>query len=299
MKREAKLLIEKAVNALILSIDHFNRPSDRGRVEAVLIFMDHAFEMLLKSSILHRGGKIFDKGARQSIGFNSCVRRSLSDGNIRFLSEEQALLLQTINSLRDATQHHLLDISEGHLYIQVQAGVTLFRDVLLQVFGKDLHVELPARVLPISTNPPTDLAKLFENEVEEVRKLLRPGKRRRTEGVSKARALAILECAIQGESDQPHPKKLARICAGIREGSSWEELFPGVACINITSTGYGPSIEFRLTKKEGIPVHLVHEGSPDAATVAVKPVNELSFYSLGRNDTSSRFSIEFDISAPT
>lgn len=288
MKRETKLLLEKAVNALILSIDHFNRPSDRGRVEAVLIFLDHSFEMLLKSAILHRGGRIFEKGSAHSLGFNTCVRRSLSKGTICFLSEEQALLLQTINSLRDATQHHLLNISEGQLYIQAQAGVTLFKDLLQQVFGKDLGVELPDRVLPISTQPPMDLAKLFENEVEEVRKLLRPGKRRRVEVESKAKALAILECAIKGDYNQPQPRELARICSAIRDGISWDQLFPGVACINITSTGYGPAIEFRLTKKAGIPIHLVAEGSPDAATVAVKPVNELSFYSLGRNDLSEK-----------
>ncbi len=291
MKREAKLLLEKAVNALILSIDHFNRPWDRGRVEAVLIFMDHAFEMLLKSAILHCGGKIFEKGARHSIGYNTCVRRALSDGEIRFLSEEQALLLQTINNLRDAAQHHLLDISEGHLYIQAQAGLTLFRDVLRDVFERSLQVDLPARVLPISTTPPTDLAKLFEDEVEEVRKLLQPGKRRRTEGQSKARALAILEGAVQGESDQPDPKHFARICRGIRAGKHWQELFPGVAAINITSKGYGPTIEFRLTKKIGIPVHLVEEDSPGAATVAVKPISELGFYSLGRNDLAVKLGL--------
>lgn len=55
MKKEAKILLEKAVNSLILSVEHFNRPWDQGRVEAVLILLDHAFEMLLKAAILHRG----------------------------------------------------------------------------------------------------------------------------------------------------------------------------------------------------------------------------------------------------
>jgi hypothetical protein len=32
MKREAKLLLEKACGALVLSIKLFNRPHDRGRV---------------------------------------------------------------------------------------------------------------------------------------------------------------------------------------------------------------------------------------------------------------------------
>lgn len=58
MRKEVRQLREKAVNGLVLSIDHFNRPWDRGRTEAVLILLDHAFEMLLKASIRHRSGKI-------------------------------------------------------------------------------------------------------------------------------------------------------------------------------------------------------------------------------------------------
>jgi len=126
MKKEAKILRQKAVASLILSIEHFNRPSDTGRTEAVLILLDHAFEMLLKAAILHRGGSIREKGAKQTIGFDHCVRKSLSDGTLRFLDEEEALLLQAINGLRDAAQHHIVDISEAHLYIQAQAGLGIF-----------------------------------------------------------------------------------------------------------------------------------------------------------------------------
>jgi hypothetical protein len=143
MRKEAKILLDKGIASLILSTEHFNRPSDLGRVDAVLILMDHAFEMLLKAAILHRGGKIREKRAKQTIGFDHSVRVALSDGEIRFLSEEEALLIQANNGLRDAAQHHLLDISEQHLYIQSQAGLSLFRKLLSEVFGKDLRASLP------------------------------------------------------------------------------------------------------------------------------------------------------------
>src|SRR5438128_271680 len=133
MKKEVKILKIKAVDSLILSIEHFNRPYDRGRICSVLIFLDHSFEMLLKASILHKGGKIREKRARQTIGFDACVRKAFSDGRIKFISEEQTLTLQFVNSLRDAAQHHLLEISEQYLYIQAQAGLTLFRDIYKKV----------------------------------------------------------------------------------------------------------------------------------------------------------------------
>src|SRR5690349_11545077 len=114
VKREAKKLLSKALNSLMLSIELFNRPSDYGRVDGVLIFLDHSFEMLLKAAILHRGSTIRQPSDAQTIGFETCVAKGLSDGAIKFLTEEQAVVLRTINSLRDAAQHHLLDISERH-----------------------------------------------------------------------------------------------------------------------------------------------------------------------------------------
>ena len=58
MKKEARLLHNKAVDSLVLSIEFFNRPVERARADSVLILMDHAFEMLLKAAIVHRGGRI-------------------------------------------------------------------------------------------------------------------------------------------------------------------------------------------------------------------------------------------------
>lgn len=287
MRRESKLLLGKACDALILSIELFNRPHDRGRVSATLIQLDHAFEMLMKSAILHKGGRIREKRAKETIGFDACVRRSLSDGRIRYLTEEQALILQTINGLRDAAQHHLLDISEGQLYVHVQSGVTLFRDLLKSVFNRSLLTYLPARVLPVSTSPPTDLSTLFESEVAEIKKLLRPGRRRKIDAAARLRPLAILDATIRGEKGQPSGSDLARMSNELISGKAWPELFQGVAAVEIQADGNGPSLSLRLSKKEGIPIQLVAEGTPGASVVAVKRVDELGYYNLGATQLES------------
>lgn len=288
MKREARLLLEKGGDSLVLSIELFNRPYDRGRASTTLILLDHAFEMLMKAAIIHRGGKIREPRATETIGFDKCVRRSLTDGRIKYLEEEQALLLQTINGLRDAAQHHLLDISERQLYIHLQAGVTLFRDLLRKVFGQELSTQLPARVLPVSTVLPTDLETLFDSEVCEIQKLLAPHKRRRIEALARLRPLAILNSALQGEKSQPGDTELQKIARSLRQAQSWEDVFKGVAAIEIKTDGQGPSLSLRLSKKEGIPIQLVQEGTPGAAVVAVKRVNELDFYSLGAKQLAQK-----------
>lgn len=291
MRRESKLLLEKACDSLVLSIELFNRPHDRGRVSSTLIQLDHAFEMLMKAAILHRGGRIREKRAKETIGFDACVRRSLSDGDIKYLKEEQALVLQTINGLRDAAQHHLLEISEGQLYIHVQSGMTLFRDLLKSVFEQELACRLPARVLPVSTVPPTNLTALFDSEVTEIKKLLNPGRRRRIDALARLRPLAILEGTIRGEKGQPRDSDLRRLGREVLTGKSWDSLFPSVAAIEISSEGSGPVLSLRLSKKDGIPIQLVAEGTPGAAVVAVKRVNELDFYSLGAKGIAEQLEI--------
>ena len=288
MKREAKLLLEKAIDSLVLAIEFFNRPYDRGRVSGTLILLDHSFEMFMKAAILHRGGRIRQKHEKETIGFDACVRRSLTDGTIKYLTEEQALVLQTINGLRDAAQHHLLDISEGQLYVHVQSGVTLFRDLLKSVFGQDLACHLPKRVLPVSTSPPTDLATLFDSEVKEIKKLLEPGRRRKVEALARLRPLAIFDATIRGEKGQPSEADLRQIGKELTQGKTWSDVFRDVAAIEITADGTGPSLSLRLSKKEGIPIQVVPEGTPGASVVAVRHVNELDIYSLGAKQLAEK-----------
>jgi hypothetical protein len=250
------------IDALLLAVEHFNRPSDRGRTQAVLIFLDHGFEMLLKAGILHRGGKIRERRAKQTLGFDACVRKALTDGKVKFLGNEQALTLQAINGLRDAAQHHILCVPEQQLYLHAQAGLTLFADLLKVLFSEKLLEHLPGRVLPLSTAPPRDLSLLLEDEFRVVRALLRPGKRQGLEAKARIRALAIFEAATKGERVQPSEGELSRILRQIARGAGTGSVFPGVAALSLSATGEGIPLGLRITKKEGVPVQLVREGTP-------------------------------------
>ncbi len=291
MRKEAKLLLEKAINSQILSIEHFNRPWDCGRPDAILILLDHSFEMVLKAAIIQRGGRIRKPEAKQTIGFDECLRKALTNRKVKFLNEEQVLLVQGINSLRDAAQHHLVNISEQHLYIQAQAGLTLFRTILKDVFATDFSSKIPERVLPLSTKLPTDLLTVFEDEVKEIERLLRPGKKHSVEVLARLRGLAIIDGAVNGEKLQPSDDELNQIGNEIRAGQTWDQIFPGIVSINITSSGYGPSIDLQITKDEGIKVQLVPEGTPGATIVGVKRVSELGFYNLGRDQLAKKIGL--------
>lgn len=92
MKRETKLLYRRAVDSLVMGVDHFNRCWDRGRTEAVLIFLDRAFELVLKAIIVERGGRIREKNDTSlTIGFDSCLRQCISVEKLKCLSEEDGI----------------------------------------------------------------------------------------------------------------------------------------------------------------------------------------------------------------
>ena len=68
-------------------------------------------------------------------------------------------------------------------------------------------------------------------------------------------------------------------------------MFPGVPTIQLTATGTGPSLDLRISKREGMPTHLVPEGTLDATLVAVRKVDLLGFYSLGRDQVASHLGL--------
>ncbi len=134
--------------------------------------------------------------------------------------------------------------------------------------------------MPLSTTPPSDILTLFETEVDEIKRMLSPKKRKMVEATAKLRALAIFDGSIRGEKLQPSQGYLNTLAKRIKQEKDWKGIFPGVAAIDISSDGSGYALSLRITKKEGVPVQLVPEGTPGATVVAIKRVNELDFYNL-------------------
>lgn len=213
-----------------------------------------------------------DFGARMSVWTARGPRRDLSAAR---------------HTHRDAAQHYVLDISENHLYLHVQSGLTPFRDLLKDVSDGGLCDTMSERVLPVSTSPPMDLCALFDREVEAIRRLLRPGYRRGTKAAARLRSIAVLEGSIQGEKLQPGTGELQRLMQRIRDGEVCEHLFPGVSSLRLVANGEGPSLSLRMTKREGVPVHVMPEGTPGATVVAVRRVDELGYYSMGRDQLAA------------
>ena len=77
LKRETRRLKGKAVASLRRATAAFNGLDDDGREATVLLFLQHAFEMLLKAA-LHQGvcGCSIGRGAARSVSRSACASGS-------------------------------------------------------------------------------------------------------------------------------------------------------------------------------------------------------------------------------
>jgi hypothetical protein len=295
MRKECKTLHLKAVDSMVLAVDHFNRAWDRGRTEAVLILLDRAFELLLKAIIVHRaGGKAIRDRQKEgmTIGFDVCLRKCLSDSNLKCLNEDDVIALQSLNTLRDAAQHYTVELSEEHLYVYAQAAVTLFGRLAQEVLDRPLAGDIPQRILPVCAKPPSDLGGLFDVEFADIKRMVAPGSRQRLDAKARLRSMAILQASLDGKKSQPSDRELDRVVQRINRGEGWRQIFPGVSTLSIKPEGGGVGLSLRITKKEGDAVHIVPEGTPDATVVLVKRVNELDFYNLGLRDLARKLAVK-------
>jgi hypothetical protein len=291
VRKESRTLHAKAVDSLVLAVDHFNRAWDRGRTEAVLILLDRSFELLLKAIIVHRaGGSAIREPGREgmTLGFDPCLRKCLSDAKLKCLNEDDAVALQALNTLRDAAQHYMVEMAEDHLYVHAQSAVTLFGRLTDDIFGRPLADDIPRRILPVCAKVPSGIESMFDIEFADIKRLVSPGSRRRLDAKARLRAMAILQASLDGKRSQPSDGELDRIVKRINRGEDWRTIFPGVTTLTIEPDGTGPGLSIRITRNKGEAVRLVQESDADAAVVAVKRVNETDFYSLGLRDLAKK-----------
>lgn len=273
--------------SLLLAIELFNRPSDLGRQEAVLIHANHALELLLKAVIVHRGGRIRSQRETDTIGFEKCVSVCLSNTEVRCLNQNDAMSLRTLNGWRNAAHHYYLVLPESQLYMATQGATTLFDDLLRAAFGESLRDHLPERVLPISVVPPRDIGVMLDDAFVAIGTLLAPGRRKVSLAKAQLRPIAILEAASNGSAETPSEGALRRALRRLQGGEDWRTIFPGASALRLESTGSGLSFSLRLTKNEGLPIQRVADDG--AAPLAERRVAEHDFYNLGLRKLHAHF----------
>ncbi|SFO87796.1 DUF3644 domain-containing protein [Amycolatopsis rubida] len=265
LKQDVRVLRGKALASLTSAVEAFNSPHDLGRISRVLLQLQHAFEMLLKAALVHGGTKVFDPSTGRSIGFDKCVRLAAGDPHLK-LSDADAGTLRAIDAMRDDEQHWFNHVSEQLLYLHARAAITLFDEILQRVFDERLANHLPTRVLPVSVDPPRDLALIVDEEYSQIAALLKPGRRAGHEARARIRTLLAMEAHV-AEDVRVSDRDVSRVERGIRHAEPLDRVFPRLNDVATTVDGAGVSLTVHFTQKRGAPVRFVADESVPAAAI--------------------------------
>ena len=286
------LLLNQAVESLVIGIEHFNRPSENCRKTSVLLMLDHAFEMLLKAALGHRGVSLRKADTGYALGINECLNKATDDGDVRFLSADEHRTLAVLNGLRDQAQHYVVDVSEQILYTVAQSSVTLFAEVLARTFGQKLCDFVPSRVLPISTDPPKEINVLMRDEYAQLRSLLETSDKGVCPDEPRLRSLVTIDRALQLVDPHLSDADLNSIREFVKATDDWSSVFSGIAQVQLSSDGAGAKVAIHLTKKEGTPVRLLAEGEDaNGLSVVIQPVRDTETYRFSSVDLAKKLSL--------
>jgi len=278
VKRNAKLYLDRAINSMRLAIEHFNRPYEEGRQEAVLHFALHSHEMLLKAVLLQRKKQIQRRRESKNISVSKAIQLLGPEGE-KVLTDSDVLSLTSLSNVRDAAQHSVVCLSEQTLYLETQTAVTVFDKVLKEEFGTSLADYLPTRVLPISTEPPASLELLVDTEVTQIKGLLQPGRRRTADAESRLRPLLAIDLAAAGEERTATPLEVDRAANRLKEGRDWRDVMPNLAALSLEATGAGQTYSVRLTKaKDAPPVKFAESEDETENAAIIREVNTEARY---------------------
>ena len=252
LRREVSLHHDRAINSIRLAMEHFNRPYDEGRPEAVLHFALHAHEMLAKAILLNRGQRIQKRRESKTISFGKCLNL-LDESGEKVLDDANKVSLIALSNVRDAAQHSAVSLSEQELFLHAQTAITVFDRLLSAEFEHKLADYLPLRVLPISTEPPESLELLVNGEVDQIKELLKPGRRRAVEARARLRSLLAVDLAAANEHRTATPLELDRAAKRLKEGRAWKDVLPNLAALSLDASGTGQTYSVRLSKEATAP----------------------------------------------
>ncbi len=276
-------LLQRSLGSLQLAIELFNRPSEVGRCESVLMLCHHSFELILKALILDRTGTATDEGRGYSYQFDTCLR--IAEEQIKVIDKNQRRFLSMLDNLRDSATHYYLIISEDQLYVFAQGSVSLY-DLLLAVATSTRLVDhLPARVLPLSSRPPRDLHVLVDAEFGNLREALRGLQITPAEAMARLRPLLALAVGAEDSHRRMTTEELRKATERLRDEADWRVVFPEIANLRLSVEGEGISVVVKIVKDvlTAMPVKVLKPGDAEEpqGTPIVKEVNPLDKFTMG------------------
>lgn len=146
MENLEKRLIEKSIEAFIMGLELYNKPTIKYRIEGFSFFIVNSWELMLKATLLKRGDSIYfsDKPDR-TLSLENVIRKIYTDKNTRI-----RLNLEKIIELRNISTHYITEDYEVKYVPLFQACVLNFVNEMQRFHGVDITQYIAQNFLTIS-----------------------------------------------------------------------------------------------------------------------------------------------------
>lgn len=169
-------LIDKSIEAFILGLEIYNKPTIKYRIEGFSFFICNAWELMLKAELINRDIPVYYKdNPERTLSLSDTINKIYSDKNTRI-----RLNLEKIIDLRNISTHFITQDYELKYAPLFQACVINFIQEILRFHNKDITEYISQNFLTISatieplTNEeikikyPAEIAEKFIQKANEI-----------------------------------------------------------------------------------------------------------------------------------
>lgn len=148
MEEIKQKLVDKSIEAFIMGLEIYNKPTIKYRIEGFSFFICNAWELMLKAELLNRNEDIYysDKSGR-TLSLEPTIKKIYSDKNTRV-----RLNLEKIIELRNISTHFITEDYEATYAPLFQACVLNFVNEIKRFHNIDISNYISQNFLTITAN---------------------------------------------------------------------------------------------------------------------------------------------------
>lgn len=149
MRIEDKL-VEKSIEAFILAIEVYNKPTIKYRVEGFAFFICNAWELMLKAHMIKTFGEkciYFKDNLNRTLSINDCIAKIFTNNK-----DPLRLNLEKIIELRDSSTHYITEEYEMVYIPLFQSCILNFNEKMQQFHAVDMTNYIPQNFLTLSVS---------------------------------------------------------------------------------------------------------------------------------------------------
>ena len=134
MENLSERLVGKSIEAFVMGLEVYNKPTIKYRIEGFSFFVCNAWELMLKAEIINRGQSIYYKdNPDRTLSLEASIKKIYSDENTRI-----RLNLERIVELRNISTHYITEDYELKYAPLFQACVLNYTNELKRFHNVDV-----------------------------------------------------------------------------------------------------------------------------------------------------------------